>query len=72
MKRGAQHHPVVRLPPCLFALGKVHHTSCCGCALQGAALLGQYAAGHTKMDLEGAALRSSYYLAFGATGALFR
>ena len=76
MKREPQHHPVVRLQPCLFAMGKVHHTSCYiaiyGCTLQGAALLSQHAARDTRMDLEGAALRSSYYLAFGATGALLR
>ncbi|DBA95622.1 TPA: hypothetical protein ACH3X3_013469 [Trebouxia sp. C0006] len=37
---------------------------------KGAALLGQYAGEGTKVDLEGTALRSSYYLAFGAAGAL--
>ncbi|KAL0020849.1 hypothetical protein WJX77_001177 [Trebouxia sp. C0004] len=37
---------------------------------KGAALLGQYADEGTKVDPEGNALRSSYYLAFGAAGAL--
>ena len=40
--------------------------------MQGAALLWQYADEGTKVDLEGTALRSSYYLAFGAAGALLR
>ena len=72
MKHGTLHHPNVRSPPCLCAVDKVQHTSCHGRTLQGAALLSQHAAGDTRMDLEGAALRSSYYLAFGATGALLR
>ena len=42
------------------------------CCWQGAALLAQHAAENVLMDLEGTALRSSHYLAFGATGALLR
>ena len=39
---------------------------------QGAAALAQHAAGDIRVELEGSALRSSHYLAFGATGALLR
>ena len=39
---------------------------------QGAAVLAKHAAGDIRMELEGNALRSSHYLAFGATGALLR
>ena len=38
--------------------------------MQGAALLTQYAA--DNIEVEGNGLQSSFYLAFGATGALFR
>lgn len=35
-------------------------------------MLAKHAAGEVRMELEGSALRSSHYLAFGAAGALLR
>lgn len=42
------------------------------CCLQGAAMIAQYAVKHLQVDLQSMSLRKSFYLAFGAAGALLR
>lgn len=42
------------------------------CAVQGASMVAQYATEELQVDLQGMSLRKSFYLAFGAAGALLR
>lgn len=43
-----------------------------GLSLQGAAMVAQHAVDDLQVDLQGMSLRKSFYLAFGAAGALLR